>query len=279
MKIGILHPGEMGSSVGAAARAAGNTVCWASAGRSEASRRRADETGLEDTGTLEALIRECETIVSVCPPESARALAESVLGAGFDGVFVDANAVSTGTARALAELVEAGGARFVDGGIIGPPAWTEGTTRLYLAGEQAATVASAFRGSLLETLVIGERPGAASALKMCYAAWTKGSAALLTAIRALAVAEDVETALLDEWEISQHGVEARSVQGARGNAFKAWRFAGEMREIATTFQASGLPGGFHEAAADIYGRLAGYKDCDPPPELEAIIDTLLDRGA
>ena len=129
---------------------------------------------------------------------------------------------------------------------------------------------------MLEALVIGDQPGSASALKMCYAAWTKGSAALLAAIRALAVAEDVENALLEEWNISQHGLEARSTAGARNNA---WRFAGEMREIAATFEASGLPGGFHQGAADIYTRLAGYKDCDPPPPLAEVIEKLLDSGA
>jgi 3-hydroxyisobutyrate dehydrogenase-like beta-hydroxyacid dehydrogenase len=211
----------------------------------------------------------------VCPPEAARSLAESVLGAGFTGIFVDANAVSSATARDLASMVEDAGAHFVDGGIIGPPAHREGTTRLYLSGAEASSVASAFRGSLLEALVIGPRPGAASALKMSYAAWTKGSAALLTAVRALARAEGVEAVLLEEWSLSQPELEARSAAGARNNAFKAWRFAGEMREIAATFEASGLPGGFHQAAADIYQRLAAYKDCEPAPDLSELIDTIL----
>ena len=278
MKIGILHPGEMGASVGAAARAAGNAVSWASAGRSEASRRRAEEAGLEDAGTMEALVAGSEIVVSVCPPEAARSLAGSVIDAGFQGIFVDANAVSTETARSVAGIVEDAGARSVDGGIIGPPVHQEGTTRLYLSGAEASTVASAFKGGMLEASIIGDRPGSASALKMCYAAWTKGSAALLTAIRALAVVEGVEDALLEEWNISQHGIEARSTAGARNNAFKAWRFAGEMQEIAATFEAAGLPGGFHQGAADIYTRLAAYKDCDPPPELTEIIETLLDSG-
>lgn len=278
MKIGILHPGEMGASVGAAARVAGSAVSWASAGRSAGSRRRAEKAGLEDAGTLEDVIAASEAIVSVCPPEAARDLAASVVDAGFTGIYVDANAVSTDTARAIAARVEGAGARFVDGGIIGPPAHRAGTTRLYLSGTDAPAVASAFEGGLLEALVIGEQPGAASALKMCYAAWTKGSAALLTAIRALAVAEGVENALLGEWDISQQGLETRSSAGARNNAFKAWRFAGEMREIAATFEASGLPGGFHQGAAEVYGRLAAYKDCDPPPELSAIIGTLLESG-
>ncbi len=274
-RIGLLHPGEMGASLGAAARAAGTSVCWASAGRSDASRRRADEAGIDDVHTLAALAARSDVIISVCPPEAAKSLAESVLGTGYTGIFVDANAVSSATARDLAGTIEAAGGQFVDGGIIGPPARRQGTTRLYLSGARASSVASAFQGSLLEAVVIGPRPGAASALKMSYAAWTKGSAALLTAIRALARAEGVETALLEEWSLSQPGLEARSATGARNNAFKAWRFAGEMREIAATFEASGLPGGFHQAAADIFQRLATYKDCDPAPELSEVIDTIL----
>lgn len=277
-RIGLLHPGEMGASIGAAARAVGASVCWASAGRSDASRQRATEAGIEDAHTLAALAARSDVILSVCPPEAARSLAESVLGTGFTGIFVDANAVSSGTARDLASMIEDAGARFVDGGIIGPPAHREGTTRLYLSGAEASSVASAFQGSPLEAVVIGPRPGAASALKMSYAAWTKGSAALLTATRALARAEGVEAALLEEWSLSQPGLEARSAAGACNNAFKAWRFAGEMGEIAATFEACGLPGGFHQAAADIYQRLAAYKDCDPAPELSQIMDTILGTG-
>jgi len=273
--MGLLHPGEMGASLGAAARAAGTSVCWASAGRSDASRRRAAEAGIEDARTLASLAARSDVILSVCPPEAAESVAESIVDTGFAGIFVDANAVSSATARDLARMVEDAGAHFVDGGIIGPPAHREGTTRLYLSGAEASSVASAFLGSPLSAVVIGLRPGAASALKMSYAAWTKGSAALLTAIRALAQAEGVETALLEEWSLSQPGLEARSAAGARDNAFKAWRFAGEMREIAATFEASGLPGGFHWAAADIYQRLAAYKDCDPAPELSQVMETIL----
>lgn len=275
-RIGLLHPGEMGASIGAAAREAGASVYWASSGRSASSRRRADEAGLEDVGNLAKLAASSDLIISVCPPDAARALAESVAATGFAGIFVDANAVSTGTALTVAAIIEQSGARFVDGGIIGPPAKSAGSTRLYLSGAEAAAAAGVFAGSIVEAIAMDSRPGAASALKMCYAAWTKGSAAMLTAVRALAQAEGVEAALLEEWAVSQQGLDARSTGAARNNAFKAWRFAGEMREIAATFEACGLPGGFHLAAADIYQRLAGYKDCDPAPTLSEVVTTILD---
>jgi hypothetical protein len=94
--------------------------------------------------------------------------------------------------------------------------------------------------------------GAASAVKMAYASWTKGSAALLLAARALARAEGVEDALLAEWAISQPGLEKRSAGAAGSAAAKGWRWVAEMEEIAASMAADGLPAGFHQAAAEVY---------------------------
>jgi len=52
---------------------------------------------------------------------------------------------------------------------------------------------------------------------------------------------------------------------------------GEMEEIAQAFAAVGLPRGFHEAAADIYRRLEGYKDTAVPPPVEEATRRLLER--
>jgi len=273
-RVGILHPGQMGASVAAAARSAGNTVRWASAGRGPSTAGRAREAGLEDVATLAALCAACDVVISVCPPAAAVDVARAVADAKFGGVFVDANAVAPATALEVRDVVEAGGARFVDGGIIGPPAREPGTTRLYLSGVGAEAVADLFEESALEAVAIEGGPGAASALKMSYAAWTKGCTALIMAVRALAAANGVDEALLIEWRRSQPGVEERSQRAVANNAFKAWRFAGEMREIASTFEAAGLPGGFHAAAADVYERLAGFKDRDAPTVAD-VVQTLL----
>lgn len=132
-----------------------------------------------------------------------------------------------------------------------------------------------FDGSLLEAEVVEGAATAASALKMAYAAWTKGSAALLLAVRALARAEGIEEPLLREWGISQPGLEKRSDQAATGNAFKGWRFVAEMDEIARTFGSAGLPDGFHRAAAEVYARLKGFKDHHAPPAPAEVIERLL----
>jgi 3-hydroxyisobutyrate dehydrogenase-like beta-hydroxyacid dehydrogenase len=271
--IALLHPGEMGAAVGACLAERGSRVVWASAGRGAATRSRAEASGLVDLGSLERALAAAEITLSVCPPHGALALAREVAKLKFRGVFVDANAVSPETARSIGRAVEAAGARFVDGGIIGPPPVEGGRTRLYLAGGAAGEVAAAFTGSRLQAIALEGAAGAASALKACYAAWTKGSIALLAAIRALAAHEGVEAALLAEWKISQPGLDKRS-ETVTVQARKAWRWVHEMEEIAASFEAAGLPGGFQLAAAELYRRLEGFKDGTSPPTLAEVIEAL-----
>ena len=277
--IGLLHPGEMGATVGAAARENEVQVVWASGGRGPATCGRAGAAGLTDVETLSSLVERSRIILGVCPPHAATELARAVAGQRFSGVYVDANAVSPVTAGEVRRIVEAGGASFVDGGIIGPPALTPGTTRLYLSGAESARVAACFRRGPLEARVLDSTPVAASALKMAYAAWTKGSAALLIAIRTLAINEGVDAELAREWELSQAGLSGRSAGAVRSNARKAWRFSGEMEEIADTFAAAGLPDGFHRAAAEVYRRMTDYKDAAHAPSVEEVASRVLAETA
>ncbi|MCY3601608.1 MAG: DUF1932 domain-containing protein [Chloroflexi bacterium] len=278
--IGLLHPGAMGASVGAALVGRGHRVLWASEGRSASTRERAESAGLKDAGSIDRLTELCGTLISVCPPDAALALAGQVAGTGFAGVYVDANAVSPARGRAIEEAVLAGGARtFVDGGIIGPPAWKPGITRLYLSGAEAEDVAGLFEGSPLEAIAIGPEAGAASALKMAYAAYTKGTSALLAGILALAEREGVAEALRTEWTTSQAELASSGEGRALGSAAKAWRFAGEMEEIADTFAGAGLPDGFHRAAAEIFRRWSEFKDVPEPPAMDEALAALLAERA
>ncbi|MGH2971747.1 MAG: DUF1932 domain-containing protein [Gaiellaceae bacterium] len=233
--VGVVHPGEMGAAVGSALRSAGHEGLWASEGRSDATAKRAHDAGFEDAGTTDELARRCDVIVSVCPPHAAVDVARAF--ASFEGVYVDANAVSPATAREIASIVP----RFVDGGIIGSP----GTMRIYVSGGEAESVA----GVLGATVVPN-----ASALKMAYAAWTKGTAALVIAIRELAEAEAIWSDLLAEWKLSLPQLEERLASAERSARTKGWRWVGEMEQIADTFAADGLPDGFHRAAAEIFRR-------------------------
>jgi 3-hydroxyisobutyrate dehydrogenase-like beta-hydroxyacid dehydrogenase len=272
--IGLLHPGDMGAVVGACARTAGQRVLWASAGRGAETRQRAVAAGLEDAGTVAVLVAASDVVLSICPPHAALDLAREVAGLRFAGLFVDGNAVAPATAREIGAVVERGGATFVDGGLIGPPPRTAGSTRFYLSGREAKRAVALFEGSALEAITVNDVPGAASALKMAYAAVTKGTSALLMGVRALAASEGVDDALLAEWRRSQPDLPKRSEAAARDNARKAWRFVGEMDEIAATFEAAGLPGGFHRAAGEIYRRLTRYKDAVTPPTMADLVEPL-----
>jgi 3-hydroxyisobutyrate dehydrogenase-like beta-hydroxyacid dehydrogenase len=261
--IGLLHPGEMGAAVGRCLTGAGYTVLWASEGRGPETAARARAAGLADAGTPAEMAERADLILSICPPHAALDTAWAVQG--FAGLYVDANAISPATAREVALMVEEGGATYVDGGIIGQPPVTPGHTRLYLSGERADTVRRLFDGTPLDARVIGSGTFSASAVKMAYAAWTKGSAALLLAARSLARGEGVEDVLVAEWTVSQPGLADRSRGAARSATTKGWRWVAEMEEIAASMAAAGLPDGFHQAAAEIFRR-SPRADPDQPEQ-------------
>jgi len=256
MRVGVLHPGEMGAGVALALRVAGHDVMWVSDGRSPATVERATVAELRDVATVDALTTNAEIILSVCPPGAALDVATAVAKTGFPGTYVDANAIAPATARAIDAIITDAGARFVDGGIVGPPPRAPGMTRLFLSGPSwpTAVVADLFAETPVTAVVVSETVGDASAVKIAYASWTKGSAALLLAARdyAHAAGSDVEAALIAEWERSQPKLAARADASREHSAPKAWRWVAEMHEIAAAFEEQALPRGFHEAAADIY---------------------------
>ena len=272
--IGIVNPGNMGIKVAATIQNSGHDVYWASDGRGPQTHQRASEIGLKDARNLESLCATCSVIVSVCPPHAAEAVADRISALGFQGLYLDANAISPQRTRQISQIIQKAGADFVDGGIIGLPPTKRGTTWLYLSGSRADEVSSFFTGGPLETSVIGAEIGKASALKMCYAAYTKGTAALLGAILATASAFDVSKELYDQWSRGGSKFADESKEKIRAFTKKAWRFVGEMKEISSTFQSAGLPGGFHDAAGDIYTRLAGFKDAPSIPSIESILEAL-----
>ena len=274
-RIGILHPGEMGISIAASAQQNGHQVYWASAGRSPNTQARADKFHLRDAHTVEKLCAECSILISVCPPDAAEALAQQVLASAFTGLYVEANAIAPQRAEQIGQTMTEAGITFVDGGIIGGPAWEPNRTWLYLSGPQAQDIAQCFSAGPLMTHVLGETVGTASALKMCFAAYTKGTTALLCATLATAESLGVREVLYEHWTKADQGFAEQTSQRVRQVTTKAWRFAGEMEEIASTFRGEGMPGDFHTAAAGIYRRLAHFKDSPTMPALEDVLRALL----
>lgn len=276
--IGILHPGAMGISIAASARNSGHAVYWASHGRSASTRERAQQRGLRDAGTLAQLCETCDIILSVCPPHAAEDVARDVAATGFHRLYVDANAISPQRAQRIGAMLGERDIVFVDGGIIGGPAWKPDSTWLYLSGQRSDEIAACFAAGPLATRVIGPEIGKASALKMCYAAYSKGTTALLCAVLGAAEHLGVRDELFAQWSQDDGGLATQAGPRAQAVTAKAWRFVGEMEEIAATFRAAGVPGGFHDAAAEIYDRLAHFKDAAPAPGLEDVLAALTAPG-
>ena len=252
----------------------GHEVFWVSEGRSEATEARATQASLTRTGCLAEAITEVEVVLSVCPPENAIEVGCAIAETEFLGTYCDANAIAPATSQRLLDVY---GDRYVDGGIVGPPALVHGHTRLYLSGSNAKQISKLFQSTRVQTEVLVSGPLTASAMKMCYAAYTKGTAALILGIRALAEHYGVSSTLQAEWSQSQNSLWDRSERMGPGTSRKAWRFAPEMREIAKTFNGAELPSGFHEAAAEIYSRMAALKHHEDVETTE-VLQCLLARN-
>ncbi|MFC5995880.1 DUF1932 domain-containing protein [Pseudonocardia hispaniensis] len=269
--IGILHPGAMGAALGSALKPVAGAVVWAAAGRSHQTAKRAELADLVGVPDVAELARRCDVIVSTCPPHAAREVAEQVAaaiaGRPDPPLFVEANAVSPDTVRAIGTLL--GAARVVDGVVIGPPAWEPGRSVLWLSGEAAGAVADLFAGSPFAAQVLGTELGAASALKACFTLHSEVRAAIWLQVAAAANRFGVDEAL--RGELARTGVDLAAERSAVAQLVgtTARRWAAELDEAADAISAIGLPDGVGRAAAEIYRRVAagslpGFPACAQP---------------
>lgn len=242
-KIGLMTPGDMGQAIALAIKSKGHVVCTALEGRSERSRRLAHEAGLVDLGTIGRLIAECEVVLSVMDPGAAaafgRSAATALRASGRSTLIVDCNAIAPATTIDIGAMIVAAGGRYLDGGIIGPPPRGNAKTTIYLSGPGAADLRD-LEGPQLGIVVVSERIGDASALKMCSGALTKGTQALWLEVLYAANKLGVDQVL------------ERELQGSRGAIYqwvleqleimppKAYRWVPEMLEISKTFGESGM---------------------------------------
>ena len=255
--IAVIGAGDMGHAVGAALVAQGYDVVTCLAGRSDITRARAKRAGLRDLPDLDAVIAASDAFLSILPPALAPELADQVVAAmgrtGKRFLYADMNAISPATVTAIAATIEKAGAKFVDGGIVGSPPG-KAVPRIYLSGRDADSVAriAALGGKAMDMRPCGAEPGRASAVKMCYAALTKGSNALFTAVLTAAEALGVSAEVRGEYETSQPDLYKRMKSSVPFLPADAWRYAGEMEEIAATFESVGVTPLFHLGAAATY---------------------------
>ena len=268
--VAILSPGDMGHAVGRALREHGLRVISHLEGRSQRTRELARQAGIEDTGSLEELVSEADAVLSILVPAEASGVAESVAGAisatGADTMFADCNAVSPATAAAMCETITRAGGCYVDGGIIGgPPAPGAPRVRIYVSGERAAEL-SALDCDGVAIMHMGGQVGRASAIKMCYAALTKGTSSLQLALLTTAKVLGVSDELAVEFASSQPAAFNAMNKGLPGLPSKAFRWIGEMEEIAATFDDAGVTPFFHKGAVEMYRLMSDTPFANETPE-------------
>ena len=253
--VAILSPGEMGAAFGRALHQHGFDVVTWLGGRSGPTRERARAAGFHEIATLEALLGQADIVLSILPPELAPALAETVAAAmkriGHKPPYVDCNAVSPETARRIGTIIRGAGAAFIDAGIVGNPPGKAKPTRLFVSGE-AAELMDELNGKDIDVRRSGPEIGRASAIKMCYAAITKGTSALHAAVLIAAERLGVADELHVELPYSVPDLYKRMESMVPALPAVSGRYIGEMKEIARTMDSAGVTPNFHVGATELY---------------------------
>lgn len=260
MIVGLLHPGNMGSAIGAQLTQHGHTVLWDPRGRSTATADRATHADLQPAELTEILTR-AEIVLSVCPSAAAEEVAELVREHHYTGTYVDANAVSRARMIRINDLFTDSAATVVDAAICGPPPRHDTHPRIYLAGPQTATqrVHQLLTSSSLDTTVLSETIGAASILKITVASYMRTVRPAAALAHALADEYGITDALVREAEhFGQKPLADRDYLPSV--AARAWRWETEMEDLAHTLHEVGLPTHLAQACAQLYHLWAPDKD-------------------
>lgn len=267
--IGITSTGDMGQGVAMCIKALGFNVCMASDGRSPRTRALGEKAGLTDCGSLEKLVQTCDMVLSVLDPgaavTNARAIAAACKSTNRKIVFVDCNAIAPQTMSEIADIMTAVGCTVVDAGIIGPPPRNGAKQRFYVSGPNAHLM-DRINSPQIIIRVAGEKIGDASAVKMCYAALTKGSIALGTELLIAARKLGVDKTLEAEFKSSQAELHESVLSRSASMPFKAYRWVPEMNEIAKTFEGAGLTPRIFQGASDLYAQIATTPQGKESPE-------------
>ena len=277
--VAVIAMGEMGAGVAARLTSRGARVLTNLDGRSEASADRAAEAGAQLAKDDDALVAGADFVLSIVPPARAAELAERLLPAirraDPKPIYADCNAVAPRTVQAIARAFLDEDLPFVDAGILGGPPTASGyNPRIYASGAAAPALAR-LNSYGLDVRAFSAEIGDASALKMAFAGCTKGSTAVAVAMMLGAARAGVAETLWKEIEADRPGLLGGAVRQLPMVYKKAYRWDGEMEEIAKFLQPENGGSQIFQGAADLYRNIA--RDFADGPEAERM--ALLDRFA
>ena len=276
MIIGLIGLGEMGSEIGRYLVMNDLQVISVYEGRSEISKKRASKYKIRDAGSIEQFCKISDLVISIIPPDKAVETAN--LYTSFknkDGqIYCDLNAISTITAKKIKLLLDEKKIDYVDGAIMGGPPTENYSPRIYLSGKLSEKL-NFLNGKGIELMVLKGSDFKASATKMVYASITKGSKALVAGALIAAKKNNVYDELMEELKYSEEYFSLVAKNQIPSIKHKAYRWVGEMNEISLTYKESGLTGGFHSEAENVYELIKNLPE--DKLEIDEIINQIADK--
>jgi hypothetical protein len=264
-----------------------STRAPANKSQSEHTLERIRAAGIEALPSDQELVVQADYILSIVPPRNAIATAERIARAcdqpdtasrrqelgdvnhlpGRSGLFyLELNAKPARLAREMAVLFAPAtstpepkvGGHFLDGGIIGgpPKQLADGTWKkpsVVLSGAVELSPTFEALANTLNMKLVSQKIGAASTLKMSYAALTKGLTALSILSFSTAERESLLPELLEHLDAYSPHTASLARAGVIGMSPKAYRWVDEMHGIGETFDSEG---GWDGVGAGVYGGIA-----------------------
>jgi 3-hydroxyisobutyrate dehydrogenase-like beta-hydroxyacid dehydrogenase len=244
--IGLLYPGEMGAALGRLLRSDGLRVVTTLQDRSPRTQTLSRDTGLEELGSLAAVVRTADVLLSLVPPTAAvavacqcRELLAEQPARSTRRIYVDLNSISPVTAGQIAEVLAAAPVDFVNGAISGSAAYLTSRGVVYLSGPRAARVAELLPKAVA-VQVLGDVPGQASAMRMLLSGLAKGVVALFVEMALAARQADILEPLLTAYQTSYPGILEVVERSLPTFPRHAVRRGQEMAEVETTLTHLGL---------------------------------------
>jgi len=276
MIIGLIGLGEMGSEIGRYLVMNDLEVISVYEGRSEISKKRASKYKIRDAGSIEQFCKISDLVISIIPPDKAVETANLYTSyKNKDGqIYCDLNAISTITAKKIKILLDEKKIDYVDGAIMGGPPTENYSPRIYLSGKLSEKL-NFLNGKGIELMVLKGSDFKASATKMVYASITKGSKALVAGALIAAKKNNVYDELMEELKYSEEYFSLVAKNQVPSIKHKAYRWVGEMNEISLTYKESGLTGGFHSEAENVYELIKNLPE--GKLEIDEIINQITDK--
>ncbi|MEM4524979.1 MAG: NAD(P)-binding domain-containing protein [Methanothermobacter sp.] len=227
IRVGFIGFGEVASTMASKLLNEGIEVLTATKGRSERTRKRAHDLGVNECSDILEVSRRSDILISAVTPSVAVKVAKEV-GDHVRGVYVDINNVAPSTVKKALGYIRNG--RVVDAAIMGRI--TKDLRVKILASGASAHDFAKLNDYGFNIEVRGDRVGDASALKMLRSSYTKGVSALLWETLLAAYRMGLDEDLLEILEETEgEGFKERAISRVISSALHSKRRYEEMKDV------------------------------------------------